>query len=56
MQLSQLVEMQSDIVSKQPLKKRTTDLGIQSELVSSKPLKKTTSDKPLGWLCYNSNN
>ena len=48
MQLSQLVELQSDIVSKQPLKKRTSDLEIQSELVSSKPLEKMTSDKPLG--------
>ena len=40
--------MQSDIVSKQPFKKRTSDLEIQSELVSSKPLKKMTFDKLLG--------
>ena len=46
--MSQLVEMQSDIVSKPPFKKRTSDLEIQSELVSSKPLKKMTFDKPLG--------
>ena len=45
--MSQLVEMQSDTVSKQPLKKRTTDLEIQSEL-ASKPLKKMKLDESLG--------
>ena len=39
--------MQSDIVARQPLKKRTSDLEIQSE-ITSKPLKKMKLDESLG--------